>query len=166
MKNDFKYFCEDLFSISSDIYSELGSGFNETVYQNALGIEFRKRNIKYLKEVNIEIFYGEHSIGIDRPDFIVYPSRRKGWGFKYPIVIETKVCPQLSNEHRAQLKSYLKSLPKNKNNEFKTVKNGLLLKFLKSEDFIEDEKTKRLVEIEFWTAQRAKNSIKLIHSIK
>ena len=71
----------------------------------------------------------------------------------------------MSNEHRAQLKSYLKSLPKNKNNEFKTVKNGLLLKFLKSEDFIEDEKTKRLVEIEFWTTQRAKNSIKLIHSI-
>ena len=72
----------------------------------------------------------------------------------------------MNNEHRAQLKSYLKSLPKNKNNEFKTVKNGLLLKFLKSEDFIEDEKTKRLVEIEFWTTQRAKNLIKLIHSIK
>ena len=50
MMSDYKYFCDDLFNISNDIFSELGSGFNEAVYQNALGIEFRKRNIKYLKE--------------------------------------------------------------------------------------------------------------------
>ena len=62
MKNNFQYFCEDLFNISTDIFSELGSGFNEAVYQNALGIEFRKRNIKYLKEVNIEIFYKDHAV--------------------------------------------------------------------------------------------------------
>ena len=55
MNNNLNILCDDLYNISVDIFSELGSGFNEAVYQNALGIEFRKRNIKYLKEVNIEI---------------------------------------------------------------------------------------------------------------
>ena len=84
MKNEFKILCDDLYNISVDIFSELGSGFNEAVYQNALGIEFRKRNIKYLKEVNIEIYYKDHSVGLDRPDFILLPSRKKGWNFKFP----------------------------------------------------------------------------------
>ena len=165
MKNNYKYFCEDLFNISTDIFSELGSGFNEAVYQNALGIEFRKRNIKYLKEVNIEIFYKDHAVGLDRPDFIILPSRRKGWNFKSPLVIETKVSTQLSNENRAQLKSYLKSLPKNKNNDLKNIKQGVLLKFLKSEDFIESENSKHLIEIELWGHQKAKDKINLIYSL-
>ena len=53
MADNFKIFCKDIYNISTDIYSELGSGFNEAVYQNALGIEFRKRNIKYLKQYGI-----------------------------------------------------------------------------------------------------------------
>ena len=115
------------------------------MYQNALGIEFRKRNIKYLKEVNIEIYYKDHSVGLDRPDFILLPSRKKGWNFKSPLVLETKVTPQITNEHRAQLKSYLKSLPRNKSNDLKNVKQGILLKFLKSEDFINSENSKHLI---------------------
>ena len=81
MNNNLNILCDDLYNISVDIFSELGSGFNEAVYQNALGIEFRKWNIKYLKEVNIEIYYKDHSVGLDRPDFILLPSRKKGWNF-------------------------------------------------------------------------------------
>ena len=47
MNNNLNILCDDLYNIRVDIFSELGSGFNEAVYQNALGIEFRKRNIKY-----------------------------------------------------------------------------------------------------------------------
>jgi len=165
MNYDFKYLCNDLFTISNNIFSELGSGFNEAVYQNALGIEFRKRNIKYLKEVNIEIYYKDHSVGLDRPDFILLPSRKKGWNFKFPLVLETKVTPQITNEHRAQLKSYLKSLPKNRNNDLKNVKQGILLKFLKSEDFINSENSKHLIEIELWGHQKARDKIKLIYTL-
>ena len=60
MNNNLNLLCDDLYNISTDIFSELGSGFNEAVYQNALGIEFRKKNIKYLKELNIEIYYKDH----------------------------------------------------------------------------------------------------------
>ena len=44
--------CDDLFNIATDIYNELGGGFNEAVHQNALAIEFRDNGIKYIKEVN------------------------------------------------------------------------------------------------------------------
>lgn len=165
MNNNLNILCDDLYNISVDIFSELGSGFNEAVYQNALGIEFRKRNIKYLKEVNIEIYYKDHSVGLDRPDFILLPSRKKGWNFKFPSVLETKVAPQITNEHRAQLKSYLKSLPKNKNNDLKNIKQGILLKFLKSEDFINSENSKHLIEIELWGHQKARDKIKLIYNL-
>lgn len=52
-----------LHSIASDIYKELGSGFDEVPLQSALAIEFRERKIPYLKEVNIELFYKGQNIG-------------------------------------------------------------------------------------------------------
>ncbi len=57
--------------IGEKIRGVLGTGFIKTIYQNALAIEFRKRNIEYLKVVNIEIFYEGESVGTDRPDFII-----------------------------------------------------------------------------------------------
>jgi len=39
--------------IGEKIRGVLGTGFIKTIYQNALAIEFRKRNIEYLKVVNI-----------------------------------------------------------------------------------------------------------------
>ena len=75
------------------------------------------------------------------------------------------MTPQITNEHRAQLKSYLKSLPRNKKNDLKNVKQGILLKFLKSKDFINSENSKHLIKIELWGHQKARDKIKLIYNL-
>ena len=157
--------CQDIFNIATDIFEELGGGFNETVNQNALAMELRKSKVNYLKEVNIEIFYKGESIGTDRPDFVLLPSRKKGWSLNEPILLETKVAPAINNEHRQQLKSYFKSFPRNKNSTLHHIKKGILLKFLKSEDFIDSENSKHLIEIELWGHQKAKDKINLIYSL-
>ena len=105
--------CDDLFNIATGIYNELGGGFNEAVHQNALAIEFRDNGIKYIKEVNIEVFYKGQSVGTDRPDFVLLSSRKKSWNLNEPLVIETKVASNITNDHIQQLKSYLKSFPHN-----------------------------------------------------
>lgn len=152
----------DLFNIASNIYSELGGGFNETINQNALAIEFRNIGIKYLKEVNIEIFYKEQSVGVDRPDFVLLSSKKKIWELNKPIVLEIKVGQEIKNDPRQQLKSYLKSFPYNKNEVLQKITKGILLKFLKSEDFINPEKTNSDIELEFWSYNRKTNSMKML----
>ena len=155
--------CNDLFNIATDIYNELGGGFNEAVHQNALAIEFRDNGIKYIKEVNIEVFYKGQSVGTDRPDFVLLSSRKKSWNLNEPLVIETKVASNITNDHIQQLKSYLKSFPHNKNTLLHSIKRGVLLKFLKNEDFDDPDKTKMPVEIEFWKFSKTRNKMRLIY---
>ena len=80
MKNDFKYFCEDLFSISSDIYSELKNsllvGSLKFIYLERLefdekGVKKRERlfpGIGRVRDVNISpdgyIYIGVENKGI------------------------------------------------------------------------------------------------------
>lgn len=157
--------CKDIFNIATDIFEELGGGFNETVNQNALAMELRNSKVNYLKEVNIEIFYKGESIGTDRPDFVLLPSRKKGWSLNEPILLETKVTPAINNEHRQQLKSYFKSFPRNKNSTLHHIKKGILLKFLKSEDYIDPDKTKPSIELECWDYKKSSGNMKLVLSL-
>ena len=152
----------DLFEMAERIYAELGGGFNETVNQNALAIELREAGIPYLKEVNIEIFYKGHSIGTDRPDFILLPVKKR-WDLKTPIVLETKVSANLSNDNHQQLKSYLKSFPHNRNTNLKGITKGILLRFSKAETYVDyiDTPNPVSVELEFWSFSRQMGTMTL-----
>lgn len=114
-------------TMAEEVWKNLGCGFTEQIYQNALGIEFRKNNIDYLKEVNIEIFYKGEGVGVDRPDFII----TKIGSFQKPILLETKVGDRITDDHRAQLKSYCISLPRNNNPVLRNFAEGILLSFPK-----------------------------------
>ena len=57
MESKFKIFADLIIKIVNSIHEELGAGFAEDVYQNALAIELRKYEINYLKEMSFEIFY-------------------------------------------------------------------------------------------------------------
>jgi len=111
--------------LGEEVRKHLGCGFTEAIYQNALAIEFRKNKIDYLKEVNIEIFYKEESVGVDRPDFII----TKCDGFLKPILLELKVTDRISDNHRVQLRSYCTSLPHNNNPVLTNFAGGILMAF-------------------------------------
>ena len=115
----------ELRKIGNEVQKVLGCGFNEVIFQNAMAIEFRKRKIEYLKEVNIEIFYKGESVGVDRPDFIVTKICSRG----APILLELKISDKISDSHRTQLKSYCTSLPKNSNPALKGFAGGILMAY-------------------------------------
>ena len=112
-------------NVGEEVRRSLGGGFNESIYQNALAIEFRQNRIEYLKEVNIEIFYKGESVGVDRPDFII----TKIGDCRSPILLELKAVDRITDNHRMQLKSYCTSLPRNDNPVLKDFLGGILMAF-------------------------------------
>ena len=123
--NKLQAIAREIKSIAEEVGSHLGCGFNEAIFQNALAIEFRRANIEYLKEVNIEIFYKGESVGVDRPDFILTRVENN----KKPVILEIKVADKIGDNHRSQLKSYCISLPHNNNPAFNNFLGGILLMF-------------------------------------
>jgi GxxExxY protein len=94
-----------------EVYKELGSGFLELVYQEALAMEFKSRGIIYIEHPELKVYYKGNALNqIYKPDFICFDK----------IVIEIKAASKLSDEHRAQLHNYLKATG---------IKLGLLINF-------------------------------------
>ena len=80
------------------VHRELGNGFLEAVYQEALGIEFDERGLPYEREVKIPIFYKGHRLDKEYfADFICYGK----------IIVELKCLSRLVSANKAQLINYL-----------------------------------------------------------
>ena len=97
--------------VAMNVYNELGCGFLEAVYQEALSIQFKSEDIPFEAEKEVRISYA----GIElkqtyRPDFICYDD----------IIIELKAVSAIDSSHRAQLYNYLKATK---------YKLGLLINF-------------------------------------
>ena len=81
-----------------NVYNELGNGFLEAVYQEALAIEFGLMNIPFRREVKIDIFYKGKKLSKEYfADFICYDT----------IVVELKAVSKLVNANKAQVLNYL-----------------------------------------------------------
>ncbi len=82
-----------------DVSNELGCGFLEAVYQEALEIEFRSRKIEYERQRQLKIYY-KGSVLQKRyvADYFCY---RK-------IIVEIKAVNQTTSSDDAQLLNYLK----------------------------------------------------------
>ena len=82
------------------VHNELGCGFLERVYQDALEGEFRLRNIPYEREKAIQIVYKGEPLGEPyRADFVCYGK----------VIIELKSVSEILDVHRAQIINYLKA---------------------------------------------------------
>jgi len=96
-------FKEEVYAIvgaAMDVYWELGRGFLEPVYQEALGIEFGRRRIPFDPEEEIVIFYkGEALKKKYAADFICYGK----------IIIELKALEGLCGRDVGQLLNYMKA---------------------------------------------------------
>ena len=83
-----------------EVHKELGCGFLEPVYQEALEIIFKKNGIPYQREKELSImFYGEPLRKTYNADFVCYDK----------IILELKALSVLFSEHEAQVINYLKT---------------------------------------------------------
>jgi GxxExxY protein len=82
------------------VHTELGSGFLEAVYQNALEVEFQLSNISYLSEVTLEVKYRGRILNCGyRADFICFGE----------VLVELKAIDRLLGVDEAQVINYLKA---------------------------------------------------------
>jgi len=80
------------------VYNTLGHGFLETVYQEALEIEFQRQGIPYEREKELKITYdGVELKQSYRADFVCYGK----------IIVELKALSNLEDTHRSQVHNYL-----------------------------------------------------------
>lgn len=83
-----------------EVHRELGFGFKEIIYKDALEIEFKTLGIPYQREKLYKIEYKGRVLPRRYPaDFVVYDS----------IIIEVKAMPMIINNFVLQTRNYLKA---------------------------------------------------------
>ena len=100
-----------------DVYNELGYGFLERVYQNALFFELQTRGFKVEAQKRIAVYYKEILVGDYIADIVVNET----------VILELKACECMTEEFEYQLINYLKSTK---------CEVGLVLNFGKEPEFI------------------------------
>jgi len=103
---------EKIIGAAIEVHRQLGPGFIESIYENALVVELRHGGLKVSQQLEVIVKYKEIEVGQHRLDLLVEDS----------IVVELKVVKQIEDIHFAIVKSYLKALGKN---------HGLILNFAK-----------------------------------
>ena len=81
-----------------EVHNELGCGFSEIVYKDALEYEFRKKGILFEREVRYQVKYKDTILPhLFFADIVVYGS----------IILEVKAVSNLIDEHFEQTINYL-----------------------------------------------------------
>lgn len=100
----------DVVGAAMRVHEVLGRGLEEPVYQEALSIEFEKRNINAIAQYPIECYYD--GIKMEKKYFADF--------YYNGIVVELKAVDKICSEHRAQLFNYMR---------LTHTKRGLLINF-------------------------------------
>ena len=96
----FKEECFQIIGACFEVHNELGSGFLEDVYHEALKMEFQGRGIAATSKPKLEIRYkGALLTKKYEPDFVCFSG----------VIVELKAAKGLDDAHRAQLFNYLKA---------------------------------------------------------
>jgi GxxExxY protein len=96
----YKQECYNIVGACMAVHRELGHGFLESVYQEALAIELTRSSIPFEREKELSIIYkGVELKSYYKADFICYDQ----------IILELKALDALSNDHVSQLMNYLKA---------------------------------------------------------
>ena len=83
-----------------EVHRELGPGFLESVYEEALAVDMGLRRIPFVRQPLVEVRYKGARVGEGRLDFLV--GQR--------LVVEIKAVYPIHAVHRAQVIAYLKAV--------------------------------------------------------
>jgi len=81
-----------------EVMNELGPGFLERVYKNALVMAMREKGLQVEAERSYNVIFREKIVGRYIADLVVNDT----------VIVELKCCENLISEHQAQLFNYLK----------------------------------------------------------
>ena len=90
---------EKIIGAAIAVHKELGPGFLESIYEEALAAEFDFLGIPYERQKAVQIFYRDRLIGDHRLDFLVAGS----------VVVELKAVRELEKIFFSIVRSYLKA---------------------------------------------------------
>jgi len=92
--------CYQVMGACFEVYKELGCGFVEPVYQEALEIELRSQEIAFEPQKQLQLRYkGQLLKQTYIPDFVCFDQ----------VILEIKAVSKLCDDHRAQVHNYLKA---------------------------------------------------------
>lgn len=90
----------EIIGAAMEVHRELGNGFLEAVYQEALSIEFLEKKIPFNKELPLTIKYKTNILEkLYVADFVVFDK----------IIVELKALSALDSIHESQVLNYLKA---------------------------------------------------------
>jgi GxxExxY protein len=94
-----------------EVHRTLGCGFLEAVYQEAMELELTARDVPYLRQVELPVYYkGRQLKTFYKADLLCFES----------VIVELKALSQMSGAEEAQVLNYLKATG---------YRTGLLLNF-------------------------------------
>ncbi len=88
--------CYKVVGICMEVHRELGPGFPEEYYQNALEYEFKSSNLSFEAQKAIQVFYKEIQVGLNYLDFVIDET----------LILELKSVREIDNIHRFQVIKY------------------------------------------------------------
>lgn len=106
----YKEITDQVLAAFYDVYNELGFGFLENVYQNALYRELQRKGLACEALKPIEVYYKGEIVGKYIADIVIEDK----------VILELKAVSSLTEAHECQLQNYLKAT---------RIEVGLLLNF-------------------------------------
>ncbi|MFZ8847737.1 MAG: GxxExxY protein [Minisyncoccia bacterium] len=141
MNKKIKSLIEKVKECAKEVYKELGSGWLESIYQNAMEIALREKGINYESQRIIPISFKGYTIGESKPDLVVWlKSKNK----RIAIVIDLKWEPYIKEDHTAQVKKYIKELKKQVKSDEEVFDTGFIINFVKAKGGKVDEEIENL----------------------
>jgi len=110
VKEDQDRITREIIGCAMEVHSIIGNGFQEVVYQRALSVEMKLRNIIHCREFEMPLSYKGIDVGKRRVDFLVANE----------ISVEIKAVINLEDVHFAQAINYLEAY---------NLQTGLLINF-------------------------------------
>jgi GxxExxY protein len=101
LMEEFKYseLTEKIIAGFYEVYRELGFGFLESVYQNALYYSLKDKGLNVEAQKTIEVSFKNRTVGVFRADLVIQNS----------VIVEIKAGKALNDSHYAQILNYLKA---------------------------------------------------------
>jgi GxxExxY protein len=90
---------EKIIGCAYDVYNQLGFGFLEKVYENAMMIKLPQQGLKAVQQAPISVYFEGKPVGEFFADILVNDQ----------VILEFKAVSALTKAHEVQLVNYLKA---------------------------------------------------------